>query len=189
MSTSWKVAFLEQLDAICEFFGYNRWATWQMVEHAALLSLDDFLMEDDTPFGSIRNELVHLLDAQWGWIDICDSSLRHNPRTVPDLDFADYPDAESIRHLWERVESATDQFLASIQESDLEREIDPQFEWGDVRAPLWVTLMHLVNHGTQHRSEIAMKLTNLGHSPGMVDFIFYYNSRHHEHDSDDDSRP
>lgn len=173
---------MNQLDAIRTLYGYNRWATWQMIEQSALLSPEEFSFPDDTPFGSIRNELVHLFDAQWGWIDICNSSLRGVPRSVPDLIPADYLDVESVRLLWERVECATDQFLSDLSNSDLERVIDPQFDWGDASAPLWVTLMHLVNHGTQHRSEIAMKLTNLGHSPGMVDFIFYYGSREHSTD-------
>ena len=34
-------------------------------------------------------------------------------------------------------------------------------------------LPHLVNHGTQHRSEAALLLTQAGRSPGEIDLIFY----------------
>jgi uncharacterized damage-inducible protein DinB len=42
---------------------------------------------------------------------------------------------------------------------------------------LWHCLVHVVNHGTQHRSEAALLLTNDGQSPGDLDFTLFLNSR------------
>jgi uncharacterized damage-inducible protein DinB len=41
----------------------------------------------------------------------------------------------------------------------------------DDRAPRWVILAHVVNHGTQQRSELALYLTERGHSPDQLDLI------------------
>ena len=38
---------------------------------------------------------------------------------------------------------------------------------------LWQAMAHLVNHGTQHRTEAAAMLTELNHSPGDIDLIYY----------------
>jgi hypothetical protein len=38
---------------------------------------------------------------------------------------------------------------------------------------LWQVMVHLVNHGTQHRSEAAALLTDFGHSPGDLDLVYF----------------
>ena len=38
---------------------------------------------------------------------------------------------------------------------------------------LWQVLVHVLNHGTQHRAEVAVALTAFGRSPGDVDLIVY----------------
>ena len=40
---------------------------------------------------------------------------------------------------------------------------------------LWHTMVHLVNHGTQHRAEAAVLLTDFGHSPGDIDLVYFLN--------------
>ena len=40
---------------------------------------------------------------------------------------------------------------------------------------LWESMAHLVNHGTQHKTETAAILTGMGYSPGDIDLIVYLN--------------
>ena len=37
--------------------------------------------------------------------------------------------------------------------------------------PVWQMMTHLVNHGTQHRSEVTMTLCAPGHWPGDLDLL------------------
>jgi uncharacterized damage-inducible protein DinB len=41
----------------------------------------------------------------------------------------------------------------------------------DFSSPRWLILMHLLNHATQHRTEMARYLTDRGHSPGDLDLL------------------
>jgi len=64
-------------------------------------------------------------------------------------------------------------FLATLSDADLDQPRTVTFT-GDgvaVTAPLWQLMAHVVNHGTQHRSDAAQMLTDLGHSPGDLDMM------------------
>ena len=43
---------------------------------------------------------------------------------------------------------------------------------------LWQILAHVVNHGTQHRAEAALLLTEMGYSSGDVDLIYFLAERY-----------
>jgi uncharacterized damage-inducible protein DinB len=38
-------------------------------------------------------------------------------------------------------------------------------------------MIHQVNHATQHRSEVAVLLTQCDHSPGWLDFLHFIDLR------------
>jgi uncharacterized damage-inducible protein DinB len=40
--------------------------------------------------------------------------------------------------------------------------------------PYWQIALHVVNHGTYHRGQVASMLRQLGHQPPSTDLIYYY---------------
>jgi uncharacterized damage-inducible protein DinB len=69
-------------------------------------------------------------------------------------------------------------FLTTLRDKDLTREvryIRPLTPGQVFTLPLWKSLLHFINHQTQHRSEIAMQLTALNHSPGVLGMTNFFN--------------
>ena len=75
------------------------------------------------------------------------------------------PTVARLRELWEAEWAAVDAWLPTLTESF----IGAVFEG----VPIWQMLVHVVNHGTQHRSEAAALLTDAGRSPGDLDMFDY----------------
>ena len=65
-------------------------------------------------------------------------------------------------------------YLTSLGDEDLANFVRYTTDSGQKRERvLWHCLLHVVNHGTQHRSEAAAILTSYGHSPGDLDFTLF----------------
>jgi uncharacterized damage-inducible protein DinB len=41
-------------------------------------------------------------------------------------------------------------------------------------TPLWQIVLHVVNHGTHHRGQVAAMMRAMGHVPPPLDLIRYY---------------
>jgi uncharacterized damage-inducible protein DinB len=89
---------------------------------------------------------------------------------------ADYPHLPAIEMRWREEETAMRAYLAGLRDEDLESHLRYATDAGIKRDRiLWHCLLHVVNHGTQHRSEAAALLTENGHSPGDLDFTVFLN--------------
>ncbi|PYO51947.1 MAG: hypothetical protein DMD83_26720 [Candidatus Rokuibacteriota bacterium] len=78
-----------------------------------------------------------------------------------------------MRRQCEELHTRRREYIASLDDRALRDPILWAGDRGPVRLPRWQAMVHCANHGTQHRSEIAAMLTDLGHSPGDLDFILY----------------
>lgn len=159
-----------KIEEIQFLFDYTYWARDRILVHAAKLSPDQILEPKSYPHGSIRNNLVHILGAEWIWRIRCQEHL--SPTQL--LPFGDYPTLESIFQAWQREEKAMRGYLNQLTFKDLDGIIQYKRINGEPQeAILWQVLIHVVNHGTEHRSIIAADLTGYGCSPGDLDIRQY----------------
>jgi uncharacterized damage-inducible protein DinB len=155
-------------------YDYNYWANELMLTTAAELSPEQFTQSMDFAWGSVRGTLIHTLDSEHLWRNLFQTSKVVERRLH---EIKDFPTLESIADYWKQEEAAMRAYLNSLQDSDVEGILRYDIPEGVRERVLWHCLVHMVNHGTQHRSEIASMLTSLGHSPGGIDMTLFLNIR------------
>ena len=84
---------------------------------------------------------------------------------APEPEREPLPTVDQLRDRWQAEWQAVDAWLPTITEGFI--------SYVHEGVPVWQMLVHVVNHGTQHRSEAAALLTADGRSPGELDLMNY----------------
>lgn len=152
-------------------YEYNYWANKKILAVSANMTHEQFTAPGSFPYGGLHGTLFHILEAEWSW-----HALFQRIEGASDLLLADYPDLSSLQARWHEEESVMRAYLTGLRDEHMESHLRYTTDTGIQRDRiLWHCLLHVVNHGTQHRSEAAALLTDFGHSPGDLDFTVFLN--------------
>jgi uncharacterized damage-inducible protein DinB len=131
------------------------------------LSPEQFTQDVNYSHGSVRDQIVHLIDVDELWF----SELR-GVEPSEALPPADFDDRERIRARWDGVEQRMRDYLAQMRDGTLfAKPIEEPKEDSDLMV--WQVLLHVVNHGTDHRAQILRLLNDLGLETAYQDYIFF----------------
>ncbi|MCB0114108.1 MAG: DinB family protein [Caldilineaceae bacterium] len=154
-------------------YDYNYWANGRILAAAAQLSQEQFVAIPASSGGSMRGTIVHVLDAEYAWRMLLQHKTLDHFR---ELKADDFPTVAALAERWREDEQSMRAWLATLTDADLAGTIRYTTDEGGTRERvLWHCLWHVVNHGTQHRSEAAVLLTDYGCSPGGLDFTAFLN--------------
>jgi len=152
-------------------FDYMYWANSRILTTAARLTDAQFTLPSVIAGRDLRATLVHTLDTECSWR----LRLKRRPEEEwrKSLPLSDYRNVAALADHWKRDEAEMRAWVASLDDEALARsaDLDPK-----ERFPHWYYLVHMVTHSQQHRAESAQLLTQLGRSPGDVDFLDYADS-------------
>ncbi len=87
------------------------------------------------------------------------------------LNPADFDDRAIIRAHWDNVEHTMHEYLAQLRDDILFEK--PFADGEDKDLILWQVLLHVANHGTDHRAQLLRLLNDLGVKTTSQDYIFY----------------
>ena len=155
-------------NAFRHFYGYhfaeNR-KIWD--EYVVSLTFEQFTQAADYSHGSVRDQLVHLMNVDEAWF----SELRGVEPSEP-YSPANIDDREIIRAHWDGVEQNMRNYLAELQDEMLFATpiVEPE---EDKDLVVWQVLLHVANHGTDHRAQLLRNLHDLGVKTTAQDYMFY----------------
>ena len=155
-------------DAFRYFYDYhfseNR-KIWD--EYITPLTYEQFTQNTGYSHGTVRDQIVHLMNVDEVWF----GELR-GVDIQEQIEPAAVDDRESIRARWDSVEQAMRDYLAGLRDELLfEKPITEPEE--DKDLIVWQVLLHVANHGTDHRAQLLRLLHDLGVKTTSQDLIFY----------------
>jgi len=127
----------------------------------APLSAEQFRRPSAYSVGSVRNQLVHMMNMEARWF----AALRN--QAVPGiLNPVYYGTAAKVRVAWDGVEDDMRAYLAGLRDDTLARPVTDEMV-------VWEVLWHVLNHGTDHRAQTLSLLGALGVATFPQDYALF----------------
>ncbi|MEM7116891.1 MAG: DinB family protein [Chloroflexota bacterium] len=130
------------------------------------LTKQQFIAKVDYSVGSIRNHVIHLINVDNAWF----ADLR-GLTSFKRLNPVHYTDFDKIRAIWDEVEATMKTYLATLDADMLNSK--PIKEPDTAHLTVAQSLLHIANHGTDHRAQMLMLLNQAGVETFPQDYAFY----------------
>ena len=148
-----------------DLFGYNARFADEVIKSLRTIDRARFIEEKVSAWGSLRNLVMHLIEAEDYWINKVVQG-----KEFKQYDFDDYFDIDAIEEKWKEVDGDIILFLEGITTEDLKK--DRQVKWDkEYSYKLERILQHIYNHTAQTRGQIVVAIRALGGKVPYVDII------------------
>jgi uncharacterized damage-inducible protein DinB len=154
---------------IRDLYHYNEWAHQRLLDSVATLRPEELTRDLGGSFKTIIDVEAHVISTEWAWLERWGGV---NPPGPPA--WAESGDMSQIVAGLREVEAKRSRFLDGLSDADLNKMVEYRFMRGDPGAnTLQDLLIHVVNHSTYHRGQIASMIRQLGTKPPQTDFVFF----------------
>ena len=154
-------------EQVATLFAYTRWATAMTLDSVSPLSPEEFRRPIGGSFGSVQATLAHLYGADWVWLERCHG---RSPKALPKAE--ELASFDLLKTRWNDVQEGQRAFVASLTPDRMEEPLTyVNFVGQTWTYPLGEALLHVANHGTYHRGQVATMLRQLGKSAVSTDYL------------------
>ena len=153
-------------NAFRHFYEYHFSQNRKIWEQVALLSQQEYTRYTNYSYGSARDLIVHMINVDKSWF----TGLRGEE--APEwMAPGEIEERSQLRLYWDEVEGQMRAYLAGLTDDQLNGKPFPPGE--DENLLAWQVLLHVVNHGTDHRAQLLRILHDMGVNTVSQDYIFY----------------
>jgi uncharacterized damage-inducible protein DinB len=151
---------------------FHRWATLRMLDTASSLSPEQWSVTHGASFGSVGGTLKHMCEADHVWLV---RVTWDRPCLLKDVPAP--ADPVGLRESWIAILEAWKDWLDHASTDALCSPVSYTSSDGwSGSHPKWQALLHVVNHGTYHRGQVAHLLRQLKITPPATDEAAYWRS-------------
>jgi uncharacterized damage-inducible protein DinB len=150
-------------------FAYNKWANDRTIEAIGTLSAEQVTRNLGSSFPSIRDTAAHIASAEWIWLRRWKGE---SPSAYPT--WAKHSSMEAVVTKFGEIEAERAAWLSTLSDADIDRILSFRLLNGqEDKQRLSAQLLHLVNHSTYHRGQVAGMMRQVGGTPVPTDLIAY----------------
>lgn len=150
-------------------YAYNEWANERILSATAELDQEVFTTPRGSSFSSIRDTLAHIVTSEWVWL-----RRWHGESPTAPPEWESLREASALRRKLAEIEADRRVFLDELSDEDLVKPLAYRNIKGDeFRQPLVEQLLHVVNHSTYHRGQIATLFRQAALAAPTTDLIVF----------------
>ncbi len=134
-----------------QLYDYSFWANQRYLAVAEGLTEEQLFRQQGHSWGDVHGIFLHMMSSETVWLNRWNGVF---PKSH--LNKQDFPTLASIKVNWEKLAISLRDFVKTqTDESLLAPRPYMNFSGDTYKVPLWQMLMHVPNHETHHRGELA----------------------------------
>lgn len=160
-----------EIGAVCQsHLEFMKWADEQLYTAVSQASAEQISQDRGSSFNSLFDTLNHVYLAELVWI----SRIEDNPSTTI-ADLVSPANMKELGEAWPALHQRWTDWGKALDSWTKPMAIRGRF--GEFELPYWKVVMHLVNHGSYHRGQLATMLRQAGLKPPGTDLMTVYRSQ------------
>jgi uncharacterized damage-inducible protein DinB len=146
-------------ELLLQFARYNQWANMRMIEHLSALPEEALDAERGSSFGNIRQTALHLYSAEHIWLQRLE--LVEHPEWLQDVF------SGNSAEIWGKWIAAGEGLVKFVERQYNDKAMSHVVQYYNLKnesfkMEVGEILMHVFNHGSQHRGQLITMLRQAG---------------------------